>query len=226
MDIIEISKNDNQKSWLKDCVTPYKNFCEFGGYRTLENLTLVIDYIEKEIGSIIQLYKNEYTDGFFMGLLIENNGKRFLASLGSNSVTEKQRVAIKNGDTAELRLLRTIFGEQDIITPEQEYIWHREYICEINTSKHVNIEDVMLLMASLSSRNTCRPTKINSKSKIYYLADSNDICKCSIEEKDDLSIEKYNLNVSFYKVEPIGQGEINVKPLRLQTDEDLNWDEE
>ena len=45
--------------------------------------------------------------------------------------------------------------------------------------------------------------------------------------KDDfLSVEKYNLNVSFYKVEPIGQGEINVKPLRLPTDEDLNWDEE
>ena len=160
--------------------------------------------------------------------LIEEKGKDYRCGENGCNLSggEKQRVAIKNGDTAELRLLRTIFGEQDIITPEQEYIWHREYICEINTSKHVNIEDVMLLMASLSSRNTCRPTKINSKSKIYYLADSNDICKCSIEEKDDLSIEKYNLNVSFYKVEPIGQGEINVKPLRLQTDEDLNWDEE
>ena len=225
MEIIEIGKSDSQKSWLKECITPYKDLCEFGGYRTLKNLTLVIDNIE-EIGTITRLYKSEYVDGSFICVQVENKEKKFLVSLGSNSVTEKQRVALKKGEFPEQRLLRAIFGAENSITQEQEHFWHREYICEINSSKDTHIEDVVFLMASIASRSACRKTKIRTKSKIYYLSDSFDICECSLEEKQDLYNENYNLNVSFYKIEPIGCGLINIKPLRALDNESLDFNVE
>lgn len=48
----------------------------------------------------------------------------------------------------------------------------------------------------------------------YYLSNSNDISQCSIEIISPLSNEEYNLNVSFYKVEPMGDGKMKVKALR------------
>ena len=222
MEIIEISKSDSQKSWIKECITPYKGLCEFGGYRTLENLTLVIENIEKEIGSIIRLYKNAYADGFFIGLLIEHGNKKFLVSLGSNCVTEKQRARLKEG-TPEQKLLEKIFGEKAKITDIQEYTYHQEYVCELNPEKEVVIDDVLQVMASISARSAQREVSLNPNGNAYYLASSNVITQCSIDTIAPIENDEYNLNVCFYKIEPLGNGKMSIKTLyEFMSDEELD----
>lgn len=63
-----------EKEWLIDCIRGQEN-CNFGGYRTWENMMLVIDKIETDIGEVTQVYNRQYKDGSFTALLVEKDNK-------------------------------------------------------------------------------------------------------------------------------------------------------
>ena len=207
----KLGKEIFEKQWLLECLTDNEPCC-FGGYRTFANLVLVINKIESDIGKVVKVYKKKYKDETFIALYIESDNKKFLVSLGSNAVTEKQREDIKNG-TPEEKLLESIFGERKI-TDAQEYSYHEEYICQLNPQKEVPIDDILRMMATLAIYHRGGTVTLNPKGDTYYLADSNDITQCSIETITPYRNDEYYLYINFYKVEPLGNGKIGIKALR------------
>ena len=207
-----LGKEIFEKHWLLRCLTDYSP-CNFGGYRTFVNLLLVIDKIEADIGNVIKLYKKEYKDGAFIALLVERDNKKYLVSLGADAVTKNQRARMATV-LPEQRLLEQIFGEKARITEIQEYNRHQEYVCQLNTENENTINDILQVMASIASHSACAEVSLKPEGNAYYLSNSNDISQCSIEIISPLSNEEYKLNVSFYKVEPMGDGKMKVKALR------------
>lgn len=207
-----LGKEIFDRHWLLRCLSDYSP-CNFGGYRTFANLLLVIDKIEADIGNVIKLYKKEYKDGTFIALLVERDNKKYLVSLGADTVTKNQRARMATV-SPEQRLLEQIFGEKTRITEVQEYNRHQEYVCQLNTENENTINDILQVMASIASHSARAEVSLKPEGNAYYLSNSNDISQCSIEIISQLSNEEYNLNVSFYKVEPMGDGKMKVKALR------------
>ncbi len=208
----KLGKEIFDKHWLLECFTDY-NPCSFGGYRTFANLILVIDKIEKDIGTVERVYKKEYKDGTFIALLAKKDTIKYLVSLGANAVTKNQRVKMLAG-TPEQQLLEKIFKEEKRITDTQEYTYHQEYVCQLNTEKADKINDILHMMASFAAHSAYGEVELKPEGNAYYLSDSEDISKCSIETVTELSNDKYNLYVSFYKLEPMGNGKMLIKALR------------
>lgn len=207
-----LGKEIFDRHWLLRCLSDYSP-CNFGGYRTFANLLLVIDKIEADIGNVIKLYKKEYKDGTFIALLVERDNKKYLVSLGADAVTKNQRARMATV-SPEQRLLAQIFGEKARITEVQEYNCHQEYVCQLNTENENTINDILQVMASIASHSARTEVSLKPEGNTYYLSNSNDISQCSIEIISLLSNEEYNLYVSFYKVEPMGDGKMKVKTLR------------
>ena len=208
----KLGKEIFDKHWLLKCLTDYSP-CNFGGYRTFANLILVIDKIENDIGKVSRVYKKEYKDGTFIALLVERDEIKYLVSLGANAVTKKQREKMLAG-TPEQQLLEKIFGEKASITDIQEYTYHQEYVCQLNTEEADTINDILQVMASIASHSARGEVGLKPEGNAYYLSNSEDIVKCSIEIISPLSNDEYNLNVSFYKVEPMGDGKMMITALR------------
>lgn len=216
----KIGKEIFDKHWLCECIRTLDDFCSFGGYRTFENLMSVVGKIEESIGTVVKVYNKKYQEGSLVVLEVVNKDKTFLVTLGSDTVSKKQRVDLVDDNTPEQKLLKAIFGDELKKEPHQEHFIHNEYVCEINTEKACNIEDIIQLLAALSTHNIRRECGLNKKSNVYYLADSNYIKPCSFDVIDSLENDKNWLNVAFYKVEPAGNGRIRVKYLNSQIDED------
>lgn len=197
--------------WLYDCIRTIDDFCSFGGYRTFQNLVLVVNKIEESIGKVVKVYNKKYVDGSLVVVLVQNQNKKFLVTLGSDTVSQKQRVDIVENNTPEQKLLKTIFGDELKKEAHQEHFWHHEYICELNSEKDVNIDNVIQLLAALSSHNARRAVQLNPKSNVFYLADSNDIITFSLESISELNNEENELHLGFYGVEPMGNGKIAIK---------------
>lgn len=207
----KLGKEIFDKHWLLECFTDY-NPCSFGGYRTFANLILVIDKIEKDIGTVERVYRKEYKGGTFIALLVEKDETKYLVSLGANAVTKNQREKMLAG-TLEQQLLEKIFGEKAKITDIQEYTYHQEYVCQLNTGKADKINDILHVMASFAAHSAYGEVELMPEGNAYYLSDSEDISKCSIETVTGLSNDEYNLYVSFYKVDPMGNGKMIIKDL-------------
>lgn len=207
----KIGKELFDKHWLYDCIRTFDDFCSFGGYRTFENLVLAVNKIEESIGKVVKVYNKKYVDGSMVALLVQNQNKKFLVTLGSDTVSKKQRVDLIDNKTPEQKLLQAIFGNELKKEPYQEHFWHHEYVCELNIEKNVNLDDVIQLLAALSSHNARRIVNLNPKSNVYYLADSEDIITLSLENISELDNEEKDLHICFYGVEPLEKGKINVK---------------
>lgn len=207
----KISKDLFDRHWLYDCIRTLDDFCSFGGYRTFENLVLAVNKIEESIGKVIKAYNKKYADGSLVAVLVQNQNKKFLVSLGSDTVSKKQKVDLIENKTPEQKLLKTIFGGELKKEAHQEHFWHHEYICELNSEKDVNIDNVIQLLAALSSHNARRAVQLNPKSNVFYLADSNDIITFSLESISELNNEENELHLGFYSVEPMGNGKIAIK---------------
>ena len=76
-------------------------------------------------------------------------------------------------------------------------------------------------MASIASHSARGEVGLKPEGNAYYLSNSEDISKCSIETISTLSNDEYNLNVSFYKVEPMGNGKMIIKALREPIKEEV-----
>ena len=174
-------------------------------------MVLVVNKIEESIGKVVKVYNKKYVDGSLVVVLVQNLNKKFLVTLGSDTVSQKQRVDIVENNTPEQKLLKTIFGDELKKEAHQEHFWHHEYICELNSEKDVNIDNVIQLLAALSSHNARRAVQLNPKSNVFYLADSNDIITFSLESISELNNEENELHLGFYGVEPMGIGKIAIK---------------
>ena len=205
------------KFWVLSALNSHKGLCEYGGYKTFNNLLRVAEKVEESFGEIINLYKREFADGMLMYFVTQKEGKNYLVSLGANTVTAQQRTALTRL-TPEEKLLREIFGEKAIPTEEQEIRSHQEYVCEIDSLEYNKACDVIYLLAMLSSKGCRRDVKIKEDSEVFYLTKEM-ILPFSISEVSPLVCEEYNLDVSFYKVEPVGEGKISVKPLYESSEE-------
>ena len=206
----KLGKEIFDKHWLLECLTEYSPF-NYGGYRTFTNLFLVTNKIETDIGKVIKVYKKKYKDGTFIALLVEKDNKLFLVSLGANVFTPTQRKEMIEGSPERL-LLEKIFGETKI-TEIQEYDNHKEYICQLNTKKKETINDILQTMAGIASLNAYHEVSFRPDTKVYYLSNSEDISPYSLDWIKPLSNDEYNLNVDFYKIEPIGDGKMRINPL-------------
>ncbi len=199
------------KPWIISALTNHRGLCEYGGYKTFNNLLRVSEKVEENFGEIVNFYKREFADGLLMCFLTQKEDKNYLVSLGANTVTAKQRTALTQL-TPEEKLLRQIFGEKAIPTEEQEIRPHYEYVCEIDVIEDEKVYDVIYLLAVLSSCNCRRDIKLKESSKIFYLTKEM-ILPFSMLEVSPLVCEEGNLNVSFYKVEPMEEGKVSVTPL-------------
>ena len=208
----KIGKEIFDRHWLYDCIRTLDDFCSYGGYRTFENLVLAVNKIEETIGKVVKVYNKKYVDGSLIVLLVQQEDKEFLVTLGSDTVSKKQKTILVSNDTPEQKLLKKIFGDESSKKePYQEHFWHHEYVCELNSEKDVNIDDVIQLLAALSSHNARREVNLNPKSNVFYLADSDDIITLSLESISELDNEGKDLHISFYGVEPLGKGKIRIK---------------
>jgi len=138
------------KPWIISALTNHRGLCEYGGYKTFNNLLRVSEKVEENFGEIVNFYKREFVDGLLMCFLTQKEDKNYLVSLGANTVTAKQRTALTQL-TPEEKLLRQIFGEKAIPTEEQEIRPHYEYVCEIDVIEDEKVYDVIYLLAVLKS---------------------------------------------------------------------------
>ena len=208
----KIGKEIFDRHWLYDCIRTLDDFCSFGGYRTFENLVLAVNKIEETIGKIVKVYNKKYVDGSLIVVLAQQQDKKFLVTLGSDTVSKKQKVDLVSEKTPEQKLLKAIFKEEASKKEAyQEHFWHHEYVCELNDKKDVNIDDIIQLLAALSSHNARRVVNINPKSNVFYLADCDDIIALSLENISELDNEEKDLHINFYGVEPLGKGQIRIK---------------
>lgn len=222
------------KHWLISCMTKQNDFSAFAGYRTFENLIIVLKKIEESIGEIIDFYKRDYSDGSSFALLIRNNDRKFLVTLGSNTVSKAQIVRLLE-KTPEEKVLESIFGaDYSKKKPHEEHFYHREYLCELKDGSPEQIDDILRLLSAISFHNATKEITLKDGANIFYLSDSDDISRCSIDILENIEYSPNNLNVCFYKVEPKGNGKINITSLRkpLSQEEidalfsDLNNDED
>ena len=218
----KIGKDLFDRHWLYDCISTLDDFCSFGGYRTFENLVLAVNKIEESIGKVVKAYNKTYVDGSLLVVLVQNQNKKFLVTLGSDTVSKKQKVDLVDNNTPEQKLLKAIFGGELKKEPHQEHFWHHEYICELNPEKDTNVDDIIQLLAALSSHNARREVNLNQKSNVFYLANGDDIKPCSFQSISELYNEENELHLSFYKVEPLGEGRISIKTLDETVNEDLD----
>jgi len=138
------------KPWIISALTNHRGLCEYGGYKTFNNLLRVSEKVEENFGEIVNFYRREFADGLLMCFLTQKEDKNYLVSLGANTVTAKQRTALTQL-TPEEKLLRQIFGEKAIPTEEQEIRPHYEYVCEIDVIEDEKVYDVIYLLAVLKS---------------------------------------------------------------------------
>jgi len=211
------------KPWIISALTNHRGLCEYGGYKTFNNLLRVSEKVEENFGEIVNFYKREFVDGLLMCFLTQKEDKNYLVSLGANTVTAKQRTALTQL-TPEEKLLRQIFGEKAIPTEEQEIRPHYEYVCEIDVIEDEKVYDVIYLLAVLSSCNCRRDIKLKESSKIFYLTKEM-ILPFSVSEISPLVCEESNLDVSFYKVEPMEEGKVSVTPLWKKKEEIEDFDD-
>jgi hypothetical protein len=207
----EIGKEIFDKPWLFNCLT-HRDIGYFGGYRTFTNLVLVTNKIELDIGKVIKVCKVENKSDTFIALLVEKDDTKYLVSLGSNTVTERQRINFVKGPVEE-RVFAEIFGVKLQFTNVQEYNHHQEYICQLNTENETVINDILRLLMRISARSERVEFDLDIRGGISYLANSNDIDQCCIEMVSKFEHDEYKLDVSFYKVEPKGNGKINIQNL-------------
>lgn len=217
-----IDKDIFERKWLVDCIVQHNiGLCDYRGYRTFHNFVLAIKKIEKDIGKVEKVYIKDYHNGEAVILMVKKDEKTFLVTVGSNAITSKQRYNIKN-PSPEQKLLDAMFGTSETDSENQEWIWHQEYICELNPCKTIIIEDVLHLLSAIAVNNVRRETSINKESSIYYLSNTDDICQCSLDCIEEFYEPTFNLNVDFYKVEPMGDGKIRVESLKPSTDLDVD----
>ena len=203
-----------EKEWLIDCIRGQEN-CNFGGYRTWENMMLVIDKIETDIGEVTQVYNRQYKDGSFTALLVEKDNKKYLVSLGSNACTQKQIVKMSTKGPLQEKI-EEVLGDMFKIKEWQEFHDHHEYVCQLNTEKKVRIDDILFLMAIISSHEKISDIEINPNARnIYNLSESDYIKKCDINVIKRLVNEEHNLFVGFNKIEPAGNGRIGIQKLNI-----------
>ena len=210
----KLGKEIFDKQWILSCLTDYEPCC-FGGYRTFENLRLVINKIETDIGKIINIYKKCYRDSSFIVLLIERNNQHYLVSLGADAIIKEQRIRMLKDPTQEL--LERIFGDLVKITNNKEYLSPRnEYICLLNTDNEKTINDILLTMSFVAIAKSRSEVELKYEN-LSYLTNSNDIGKCSIDEITPLKIKEHNLTVLFYKIEPTGNKKLLISSLMPST---------
>lgn len=214
----KLGKEIFDKHWLIECLTGYRD-CNFGGYRTFASLVTVTDKIEADIGKFVKVYKKVYNDGYFMAILVEKESRKYLVSLGADTVTKVQREKLTES-SPEQRILEEILGKAIQITENQEYIYHREYVCQLNTEKEETINDILQMMTYIAAYGVCREVELKDGNNLFYLSDSNYISQCSIETILPLSNEDNYLNLEFYKIEPMGNGKIEVKSFSPPIEDD------
>lgn len=225
----KITKEIFDKHWLIRCITAQNDFSGFAGYRTFENLVVVLNKIEESIGEIVDFYRKDYSDSSAFALLIRNNNRFFLVTLGSNTVSKDQIIRLQRRQKEEK--LIDIILKKDISNkkPHQEYFAHREYICELKDGMNARIEDIIHLLACISFRiplyDVGGEITLKTNSNIFYLANADDIKPCSIGILSNIEHTANNLYVSFYKVEPKGNGKIDIKSFRKQKQVDRCFDE-
>ncbi len=146
----KLTKDIFVKPWLLECLIGYDN-CNFGGYRTFQNMLLLIEYIEKCFGDIIKFIKKKYKEGGFLCVITKKDAAYYVVSIGSNYASEASR---KNAPvlTPEEKLLNQIFGSITEPRAWQEYHDHREYFIKIKDFDIKKVEDIIFLMASACAK--------------------------------------------------------------------------
>ena len=228
----KLTKDIFVKPWLLECLIGYDN-CNFGGYRTFQNMLLLIEHIEKHFGDIIKFIKKKYKDCGFLCVIAKKGDAYYLVSIGSNYVSEAHR---KNAPilTPEEKLLNQIFGSKAEPNAYQEYHDHREYFIKIKDVDIEDVEAVLYLMASASAKNA----RSNSKQLIVQKSPSTKILTSGFVLIDDLvnapnlDVEENRLlvnfiNLSFKKVDDAEWEKLSNPPVEAaQDDEDFDFDDD
>lgn len=192
----KLTKEIFDKPWLLDCLNGYRN-CTYGGYRTFENLLLVVTYIENKFGEIKKFIKRKYKKEVFLGVITQKNNEYYLVSLGANYITEHAR---KNAPdiSNEEKLLESIFGSVANPKPHQEFHHHKELFVKIKSDSSVEIDNIILFMIAIAIKKAELMIQIKSNSKEFTsLMSANLIINDSYNPHESLKMDENNLKVDF-----------------------------
>lgn len=111
-----------KKKWILQLLLDSKTYL-YGGYATFDDLYSYIEHIENIFGRMEKIIKVKFKDGISQAIAFRNNnGEKFIVSVGANHSTEKGRQTIPPTE----KLLRLIFGEENV-----PYIMN-EFFCKLN----------------------------------------------------------------------------------------------
>lgn len=188
----KLTKEIFDKPWLLDCLNGYRN-CTYGGYRTFENLLLVVKYIENQFGTIKKFIKRKHKKEVFMGVITQKNNEFYLVSLGANYITEHSRKTAPDISIWDRR-----FGTVTNPKPHQEFHKHKELFIKIKSDSAVEINYIILFIIAIAIKKLELMIKIKSNSTEFTsLMSANLIINDSYNPHESLKMDENNLKVDF-----------------------------
>lgn len=204
----KITRDVFEKPWLLECYNGYQG-CSYGGYRTFKNLTILIEYIERNFGKIVKFIKQTYKDGEFLGVVTKKDDDYYLVSIGADYILTRAKMNATTPTTTE-KLLTRIFGDEIVRVEEnQEYDRiHKEIFVKIKSPEFEGFNDLIKIVVTVSFTDGRDGIVLKRAAPEQSILSSSYIINDYINNISPLRVEENCLNVDFYGVQFLN-GEIN-----------------